>query len=49
MFGEWLAPGPAAAGERLDLGRVGGRLFSRQLVLGRARFELVELKLQLVE
>ena len=49
MFGERLAPGPAAAGERLHLGRAGGRLFGRQLVLCRARLELVELELQLVE
>ena len=35
--------------KRLDLGRAGCGLFGRQLVLGRARLELVELELHLVE
>ena len=49
MFGERLAPGPAAAGEPLHLRRPGCRLFGRQLVLGGTRLKLVELEFQLVE
>ena len=41
--------GRLATREPLDLRRSGRRLFGRQLVLGRARLKLVELKLQLVE
>ena len=44
---------PLAPREPLDLRRAGrrmlGRMLGRQLVLGRARLKLVELKLQLVE
>ena len=46
--GERLAGRPSP-GEALDLGGLRRRLLGRQLVLGRARLELVELEFQLVE
>ena len=48
MLGEGLAR-RLAADEPLDLGAPGRRLLGRQLVLGRARRELVEREFQLVE
>ena len=48
MLGEGLAR-RLAADEPLDLGAPGRRLPGRQLVLGRARRELVEREFQLVE
>ena len=48
VVGEWLAR-RLAADEPLDLGGPGCSLLGRELVLGRARRELVEGELQLVE